>query len=102
MKTSEILTIDNLEALSENLEKMKNYAEQIELFLMENNMHVEEVGYNAISVFVEILWGDWKHDHLRTKYLISEKFPNIQSVCTEETETDGSDCYSAIHYFYFN
>lgn len=101
MKTAEILKIDNLEELGGNLEKMKERAGEIELLLMENNIHVEEVGYNAFSVFVEILWGDWKHEHLRVKYLISEKFSDCQSIHTQETETDGSDCYSAIHYFYF-
>lgn len=77
-----------------NLEKMKNYASQIENLLVENKISAE-VGYSEINIFIEIIWGDWKHQHMRTKYLISQNFH------TEETETDGSDCFSAIHYFYF-
>ena len=47
---------------------------------------------------VEIQWGDWKHDHLRAKYLITKNFP-LEHFDSKTTESDGSDCYSAIHYF---
>ena len=36
---------------------------------------------------IDISWGDWKHDHARLKWV---------------TEENGSDCYSATHYFAFN
>ena len=49
---------------------------------------------------VEIHWGDWKHDHMRAKYLI-DKMGEWKAIASMETETDGSDCYSAIHYFMY-
>lgn len=54
-------------------------------------------------ISVEINWGDWKHDHLRCKYLTERFFDEIGKdvvIETEITEEDGSDCYSAIHRIY--
>jgi hypothetical protein len=51
---------------------------------------------------VEIHWGDWKHEHLRLDWLMKENFSDLRSINTQTTEEDGSDCYSAIHYYYFN
>lgn len=51
---------------------------------------------------VDIIWGDWKHDHLRADYLIKEYFKKLGyevSVNEEVTEEDGSDTYSATHYY---
>lgn len=49
---------------------------------------------------IEINWGDWKHDHLHLKWLMEEHFSNkLEYVGEKVTEEDGSDCYSAIHYF---
>lgn len=53
-------------------------------------------------VAVEVIWGDWKHEHGRLDWLIGKTFPNLRSIHTTTTEEDGSDCYSAIHYYYFN
>ena len=48
-------------------------------------------------VFVEIEWGDWKHEHARAKWLMQENgYRHLGTVVTEE---DGSDCYSAVHQF---
>lgn len=51
---------------------------------------------------VEIIWGDWKHEHLRFDWLMRENFPNLRNINTQTTEENGTDCYSAIHYYYFN
>jgi hypothetical protein len=52
---------------------------------------------NRPVIAVEITWGDWKHDHLFVDHiLMSNGFAHIAN---ETTEEDGSDCYSAIHYF---
>ena len=50
------------------------------------------------NVEIEVYWGDWKHDHRWCNDLMSY----IGYECREEvvTEEDGSDCYSATHYFY--
>ena len=49
----------------------------------------------VVAILVE--WGDWKHQHtyLRT-IMASIGYTEIDEVVTEE---DGSDCYSAMHYF---
>lgn len=49
------------------------------------------------TIQVEIEWGDWKHDHARAEWLIQEN--GYKHIGTDVTEEDGSDCYSAIHYF---
>ena len=44
-------------------------------------------------------FGDWKHEHGYADYVMSENgFKKIKEKVTEE---DGSDCYSAIHTYYF-
>lgn len=50
-------------------------------------------------VSVGIRKGDWKHQHGRAKYLLQREFHAVWFV-TEVTEEDGSDNYSAVHYFY--
>ena len=52
---------------------------------------------NRPAIAVEIEWGDWKHDHLFVDHILESN--GFVSVGTEITEEDGSDCYSAIHYF---
>lgn len=54
---------------------------------------VSECGNGKISICIE--WGDWKHDHLYCDHLM--KTLGYTCYDEEETETDGSDCYSAIH-----
>lgn len=54
---------------------------------------------------VDINWGDWKHDHLRTDYLVNEFSETLENeeislATTKLTEEDGSDAYSAIHYYF--
>lgn len=55
---------------------------------------------------VEISWGDWKHEHLRCKWIVTEFLMKhgieLDHIETHVTEEDGSDCYSAIHRFYIN
>lgn len=46
---------------------------------------------------IEIEWGDWKHDHKFTDDIMEVLgYVLLQEKVTEE---DGSDCYSAIHYY---
>lgn len=60
--------------------------------LMDDGMCIEE----CIADFsVEIIWGDWKHAHLRADYLM-EQF-GFKAVDEYVTEDDGSDTYSSIH-----
>lgn len=54
------------------------------------------------TIIVEVIWGDWKHEHAYLDWLARQFFNkrgykvNVYSHITEE---DGSDCYSANHYF---
>ena len=67
------------------------------------NEHHLETAYKSLdTICIEINWGDWKHDHLRTKWIVAEVLDMMgfsgQYTMTEEvTEEDGSDTYSAIH-----
>lgn len=76
--------------------------EQVYETLKSNNVYPESVHqYRTIPVVVvEISWGDWKHEHWRADWLIEELGGTL--VRTDVTEEDGSDCYSATHYYVFN
>lgn len=69
-----------------------------EEILRSNNIWAEvEHSHTDRTVIVTILWGDWKHDHARARYLLEQDgFEEYSSMVTEE---DGSDCYSAVHFF---
>ena len=67
---------------------------------------VEELHYNPVKNQIEfdINWGDWKHEHLRAKWLINDFFEDKKSwvkINSWTTEEDGSDAYSA-HYEIYN
>jgi hypothetical protein len=46
---------------------------------------------------VSISWGDWKHEHLWARSLMS--YLGYVEIGSKVTEEDGSDTYSAEHYF---
>lgn len=70
--------------------------------MREAHISGEIVINNGNMVAIEVFWGDWKHQHLRLDWLMEEAFSNIKNIFEEVTESDGSDCYSAIHYYYFS
>ena len=77
-------------------------ADQLEQHFRNNNLRFYELHYNEVKDCIEydISWGDWKHEHLRSKLLIEELFENLKIVAhinSYTTEEDGSDNYSA-HY----
>ena len=80
---------------------MNRYAEAIENIMSENNLFGEIVEYSNNKVAVEIFWGDWKHEHLRLEWLVRENIPELKHIEAVTTEEDGSDCYSAVHKFFF-
>jgi hypothetical protein len=69
--------------------------------MKENKLFGEIVDERENMIAIEISWGDWKHEHLRLDWMMQDNFDNIQSIHNVTTEEDGSDCYSAIHYYYF-
>jgi hypothetical protein len=51
---------------------------------------------------VAINWGDWKHEHLACDWLVTDFFANknkLVNVDVDVTEENGTDAYSAIHYY---
>lgn len=71
--------------------------------MTENHIMGEVVDYNdqMRMIAVEVRWGDWKHEHWRLDWLMKENFTDLRSIHEVTTEDNGSDCYSAIHYYYF-
>ena len=70
--------------------------QEIQKYLKENEIY-GEVSEDGNELVVSIEWGDWKHDHKRCDYLMAKK--NYLCVREETTAEDGSDCYSADHYY---
>lgn len=66
--------------------------------LKKYNLYPEIYQYRNLPVIeVDVQWGDWKHDHWAIKDTLEEMGFNFLK--TDVTEDDGSDTYSAIHYF---
>ena len=57
-------------------------------------VNVEETQTHFI---INVEWGDWKHDHGHLMYLMANLGFTLDR--REITNTDGSDCFSAIYYF---
>ena len=56
---------------------------------------IQDVVEGVVGVDVE--WGDWKHDHARVDWILAEAgFTKVSETLYEE---DGSDCYSAAHFY---
>lgn len=70
----------------------------ISRYLRDNICYPDEVYTNSEgNTIVSISYGDWKHDHMWCDDLMQY----LGYKCTEEevTEENGSDCYSADHYY---
>jgi hypothetical protein len=66
-----------------------------------------EVFDNYCGLCIDITWGDWKHDHLCTKWIAEEVLDGMgykgkYTITEQVTEEDGSDCYSATHIIRFH
>lgn len=59
-----------------------------------------EVNLNTKIVSIDIEWGDWKHEHNFADYIMS--LNGFTKVSERIYEEDGSDCYSAVHYYVFD
>ena len=81
---------------------MENFAEEIRNYLQENDIYSEVYVESDGRLAVHIDDGDWKHEHLYTDRMVSKFFYNkglLVDTETQVTEEDGSDCYSATHYY---
>ena len=72
---------------------------KIRSFLKENDYYdweeMDQIDDDKIAISVS--WGDWKHSHLRLDYLMKQL--GYILIKEEETEENGDDCYSSIHYY---
>ena len=76
---------------------LKEHCEDIRLALERRNISadVELIG-NRVCVTIDD--GDWKHDHLAAKNLISSMFPECMIESKTFGDDGGDDCYSANHF----
>ena len=72
--------------------------------LLSNENRFNEVFHNDLGNKVEIQvfvdWGDWKHDHLYTDYLMREA--DFLLIDEQVTYEDGDDCYGSIHKYEYS
>lgn len=66
--------------------------------LSELELYPEYVLVDGPIIKIGISWGDWKHDHARLDYIMESNF-SVDVFGKEVTESDGTDCYSATHYY---
>ena len=81
---------------SEKENRIMRWVERIENALNKDGIY-SDVSYDGEHIMVHISWGDWKHEHGRCDYILGNL--GLTCVNTEVTEEDGSDCYSAVHYY---
>ena len=81
-------------------DKKLEISEKVEKYLRENKLWASVEPYldDLPVIEVDISWGDWKHEHLRCRWLLEEV--GVHFINTLVTEENGSDCYSARHRFY--
>lgn len=108
VEDSDKLNLNNIIKAIEN-----NYIKDEEEYYKKYNMddreahppywNFETKGDNGIVV--DISWGDWKHDHNYCSSLVKRTAEELGLDCVEDEsevyEDDGSDTYSARHFFYF-
>lgn len=71
--------------------------ERIYRYLYDNGIYADVYTNSDGEVEVSIDWGDWKHDHGWCETLMS--YLGYQQDDVVVTEENGSDCYSARHYY---
>lgn len=81
-------------------DELYEYSEKVQKLLDSNYISADVYPHwNLPVIVIDIHWGDWKHDHGRAKWLISQHGGDF--ITSKVTEENGSDCYSAEHYFAF-
>ena len=67
-------------------------------YLSNNGIYAEVFHYSTdAAIVVSISWGDWKHDHGWCNDLMG--YLGYTEIGNRITEENGSDCYSAEHYY---
>jgi hypothetical protein len=73
-------------------------AERLAQCLKDNQVYADIWEVNEDKIVLQIDWGDWKHDHGWADTLMGYIGWDCGDVIV--TEENGSDCYSATHYYY--
>ena len=76
---------------------IKNEDERLAKCLSDNGIYADVYTNSEGQVLVSISWGDWKHEHGWCRSLMGYLGYTEDDVIV--TEDNGSDCYSAEHYF---
>ena len=71
--------------------------DQITMLLEEPGVNFVDIRVKDLQVIITIKWGDWKHDHLCCRHIMQSL--GYTFVREEVIEEDGSDAYSAVHYY---
>lgn len=75
-------------------------AEKIQDILNNEYIPGEAYAEGRGVVVIEIEWGNMEHDHNKIDYIVNNKFhPN--EIDIDITADNGTDTYSATHYYYF-
>ena len=91
---------------SDKIQKLYDIQDDMVSFLREN--HISDVEPEGVRIYEDIpeigiidiyVCGDWKHDLLRAKYLITQKY-HIMKYESEELEDTGSDWGPELHHYY--
>ena len=74
-------------------------ADMVNNYLSDNGLYSDDISqFNEGALSVSIDWGDYKHEHGYLRCLMNYiGYDEIREALTAE---NGSDCYSAIHYFF--
>ena len=73
------------------------YQEDLKRIWKKNNFSYDYFIHHDGSIVVDVMWGDWKHDHLFLNHVMRQN--NYRLVSEEVTEEDGDDAYSSLHKF---
>ena len=77
----------------------KDEIQMISTYLSDNGLYAEVYHYSTEvpAIVVSISWGDWKHEHGWANDLMG--YLGYTEIGNRVTEENGSDCYSAEHYY---
>ena len=97
----QVPAVDFYERVTYTLAPLSEETEDLELdtFLNDHEVSISDVNESpdGKAVIVSVEWGDWKHTHAYLDTLMKRLgYTKYHEAVTEE---NGSDCYSADHYF---
>lgn len=72
--------------------------DMISQYLSDNGVY-NDIWKKGSIIVVSIDWGDWKHEHLWCKTAMG--YLGYKEIGSSITDENGSDCYSADHYFQY-